>query len=89
MWRDKAVCPQACFLSPELQEDGIAQPPCSAMGSCDQWTVGESRGQRFQEVPRNLPTILRRPAEPRAGSVSVLCKGQRASILSSLGQSPL
>lgn len=89
VWRDKAVCPQACFLSPELQEDGIAQPPCSAMGSCDQWTVGESRGQRFQEVPRNLPTILRRPAEPRAGSVSVLCKGQRASILSSLGQSPL
>lgn len=88
-WRDEAVCPQACFPSPEHQEDDIAQPPCSVMGSRDQWTMGESHGQHVQEVPRNLPTILHRPAEPRAGSANVLRKGQRASILSFMDQFPL
>lgn len=75
MWRDKAGCPQTCSPSPEHQEDDIAQPPCSAVGSRDQWAMGESHGQHFLETSPQSSTGLQ-SLEQGQQMFSVKTRGQ-------------
>lgn len=67
--------PAGLLPLPEHQEDDIAQPPCSAVGSRDQRTMGESHGQHFLETSPQSSTGLQ-SLEQGQQMFSVKTRGQ-------------